>query len=233
MIDHKKDHLALGEKNWWLGVVLLFFLIILFSNEFINGGIREVINDPIYFFSILMVGLVVATPIVWIFSRSMIFLSEKTGVRSEADKKIFDSLLSLSENFRVFQYIVIEDELFEGLAIGEKTITVISILKKNELSSIENIDAIIERTQKKVLLLEKFLGKKASIDFLLVREGESTEYDTYNLGDSEKKNITTASFIKKELETQNNRKTPLISGEIIEKIETVWKEGPKRPISGR
>ncbi|MGM0482781.1 MAG: hypothetical protein ACQEP6_02870 [Patescibacteria group bacterium] len=227
MTDSKNNHLALGEKNWWIGIILLIFLVILFSKEFLNGGVKEIIADPLYLFSIIMVGLVLAAPIVWIFSQGKTLISERSLEESDKDEEIFTSLLSLSDNFRVFQSITIDDQSFEILVIGEKTLTVISTLRNNELSSPKTIENIINRTRKKVLFLESFFNKEVPVDFLMIRGGE-TPNDAFNdLKPSDKKRIIGVSGIRKELEKQNNKNIPPISNKITEIIENHWKEGRK------
>ncbi|MGM0629014.1 MAG: hypothetical protein ACQESA_01140 [Patescibacteria group bacterium] len=227
MSNNKNNHLALGERNWWIGVILLIFLVILFSKEFLTGGIKEIIADPVYFFSVIMVGLVIASPIVWIFNQGRTLVSKKALEGLDREEKIFGSLLSLSDKFRVFQSITIEDEKFEVLVIGERTLTVISILRTDDLSSSRAIDSTIKRTHKKVLFLKSFFNREVPVNFLIVREGDGPETDQ-NLKKYHKKKIVDPSNMKKELEAQNDNNFYPLSNRITERIESYWKRGPRR-----
>lgn len=220
--EDPKKYFVLGEKRWWLGLVVLTAIIFLFSKNFISD-LGDLINDPVYFISVLMVGLAVAAPILWVLNEGKrLILDISKG--SKSDDEVFKTLLSLPEGYRAFQGIVLEKEKFDVIVVSPRSLSVIGVYKPKGREGGKEVKDLRSRTERKARLLKQYFGNQTLINTLLVKavsssgDREGSEKEKGEMKDLIEPDSLIDTLKKKDAESESE----LRSG-ILDQLEDIWK----------
>ena len=215
--DDFRRRFVLGENRWWLGVIILIFIVTVFSVQFIDE-ISVAISDPLYLFSVITVGIAIAAPILWILNEGRLMFNRNIDRRSEKEKELFEELISLPEDFYVFQNIKIGGQRFDNLVVGDRSLTIITMIKKGEMNSKEVLDRETERAEGKIKVLKRELGDGVPVYFLLVKAEDRDDLDGAESNDGR---VISVPMIEDKLK-ESNRSGDLLSSEVGEKLKYFW-----------
>lgn len=213
-------HFVLGESKWWIGLFILILIVFIFSKQFIPD-VRTVIDDPLYLFSVIMTGIAIAAPILWILNEGKILLNRDRDEKTKTENELFQELISLPEDIYVFQSIKIGGERFENIAVGERSLTFITTITREALSSKKIFNMVIERAENKVKVLKEVLGNTVPVSFLLVKGKEGNCQETADIDD---RRVVEIRDIKVRLRDLNSR-GGILDHEVGERLKSLWNEG--------
>lgn len=225
MIKEYDGRLILGDKYWWVGLTFLIFIVFIIAREFL---IKEegFVLDPLYIFSVLMVGFLIAAPILWIFNDGKRLLIEGNRKSSGEDSDLFESFLSLPDRFRTFKDISIKNEKFDVLVIGSKTIFVIGIYTDKEKKRGRSLENLFIQTKAKEKILNNFLKNKFTTKTVLVSESNksNSNLEEAKINTSTAMGLIEPSAVESVLVQFDSHK----SGEklpryVLEELEKIWK----------
>ena len=225
MAKEHNRYMVLGERCWWGGLALLIFIVFMFARDLL---IKEdgFVFDPLYIFSVLMVGLLIASPILWIFNDGKRLLADRNTRSSGESSDIFRSLLSLSDRFRIFKDISIKNEKFDAVVIGSKVIFVIGIHTDKDKKNIGSLDGLIARTKNKEKVLNDLFKNRFVVRTVLA--SESDEVDESSESQKERARTLSGPVKPSDLESvlvefDSEEEGERLPVSVIEELERVWK----------
>lgn len=210
-----KQNMLLSEKNLIPGVVLLLFLVFLFSRQFFPS-FKDVFSDPFYFLAVITVGIAVAAPAVWILNEGKrVFLKKEDGL---IESDLFLTLRSLPENFYSFQNLKIDDEKIDAVVVGLKTVSVIEIVDFNS-KIIKNKWNVSNNTiERKIKKIRDYLGEPVQINFLFVLK------NNYKVKKYLQTDVLEPKKLKDVLVKNDKESNILVLSNVEEKLENLWKK---------
>lgn len=214
----KKDsnqHMLLGEKNWISGLVLLLFLVFLFSRQFFPS-FKDILSDPFYFLVVVTVGIALAAPIVWIFSEGKRVFLKKEDSLIESD--LFLTLRSLPDDFYSFQNLKIDNEKIDAVVVGLKTVSVIEIVDFKSKISKKRGDISEDIVERKIKKIRDFLGDPVQINLFFVLK------NNYKVKKYLEPSVLEPKQLKNILLKKDKESNVLVLSEMEEKLENLWKK---------
>ncbi len=216
-------HTVLGEGRWGVSLLFFFLVIYIFSRQFFSN-FQEVIDDPVYFFSVIMVALAVAAPALWIFNEGRRFFSRRApSPSSSAESDLFRSLMELSEEYRVFQNLTLAGYTFDAIVVGPGRLSVIGVYSDKYQNAERGGEILDSLTRKKAEALGDFFGGGVTIDHILV--GEKTRKDERSSrGDAFRiHGIIEPASLSKVLKKRGSGVEFQLSPDVLDTLDKVWK----------
>ena len=205
-VNHTKT-----PKYPWVLIFFVFVGVFFFVYEYI-GGLANVISDPIYVFSLIMVGLLITAPVLWILNEGKrIFLDNKRSQNNNSE--LFKKMLDKSDEFTFFQNLKIDGELFDVIAVGPKSITVIVVLVDDSKITKQTTESLEKKKSEKILFLKKYFSDEIPIAGLITKENND------QIGPDNAHRPNSLSFELNKLNPETNKN---LDPTVLKRLQELW-----------
>jgi len=223
MNKESNRQMILGERRWWPGVLFLIAVVYIFTRQFLPG-FDEIVEDPFYFFLVVMVGLTIAAPALWILNEGRRFFFDRGGENDVTQSDLFKNLMSLPEGFRTFQGIVIDKHTFDAIVVGKRSLSVIGVLTDKSVNVKGREKILVKETKKKTEFLKGYFGSSVKINYYIVRKNKANvDGGTSTKNMIDKGIVMDPSSLRRELEESDSNGRFQLSSEVVDKLDRIWR----------